>query len=192
MKIQKHSKRVISIKDKDGVWCSRKDRVADAFVEYYKDLLGTEFNNKMHVNAVVVHVRPIINDEQSQQLLSPVTADEIKMVIFVIPGTKAPSPNGNNSTFFKQSWDHNGDWICKAVMEFMHNGKLLREVNCTNLVLILKVDSPSSLMDCCNTIYKIACYLLCNRLRRVLPDFIALNQSVFIQGRRIVHNIYII
>ncbi|KAL2930003.1 hypothetical protein RDABS01_035413 [Bienertia sinuspersici] len=153
---------------------------------YYKDLLGTEATKRMNVSTEIVHVGRVIDDEQAIQLLSPVTLYEIKKIVFTILGTKASGLDGYNSTFLKNSWDIVGDGICRVVMDFMDNGKLLREVNCTNLVLIAKVDSPSSVMDfrpiaCCNTIYKSVSKLLCNYLRKVLLDIISPNQSCFIQ-----------
>ena len=90
-----------------------------------------------------------------------------------------------------------GDDVCDAVLEFMETGKLLKELNCTNLVLLPKVEAPVSVLDfrpiaCCNTLYKVITKMLCSRMKRVLPDIISPNQSGFIQGRRIVHNICVI
>lgn len=45
---------------------------------------------------------------------------------------------------------------------------------------------------CCNTIYKCATKVLCGRLRQALSDLIMENQSGFVHGRYIVHNIMVL
>ena len=92
--------------------------------------------------------------------MEPVTELEIRKVIFGIPNDKAPGPDGLSSAIFKHSWGMVGKKISEAVIDFMNTRKLLKEINCTNLVLIPKCDHPSSvtefrLIACCNLIYKV-------------------------------------
>ncbi|XP_074315572.1 uncharacterized protein LOC141651774 [Silene latifolia] len=56
-------------------------------------------------------------------------------------------------------WNIMGEEICEAVTDFFRDGKLLKQLNCTNLVLIPKVKNPNSVkefrpLSCCNTLYK--------------------------------------
>ena len=69
-------------------------------------------------------------------------------------------------------------------------------VNDTAIVLIPKVQYPETLKDyrpisLCNVIYKIVSKCLVNRLRPLLDDLIAANQSAFILGRLITDNVLI-
>lgn len=62
--------------------------------------------------------------------------------MFQIDNNKSPSPDGFGSGFFKSAWIIVGADITDAILEFFQNGKLLRELNSTNLALISKVEVP--------------------------------------------------
>ncbi|XP_074265959.1 uncharacterized protein LOC141588414 [Silene latifolia] len=105
------------------------------------------------------------------------TEEDVRNALFSIPDDKSPGPDGYTSCFFK--------------------GKLLKQLNCTTLVLIPKVENPNSVKEfrpiaCCNTIYKIISKLLCDRMSCVLGKIISPNQCAFIKGRSILGNILII
>ncbi|XP_074265567.1 uncharacterized protein LOC141588007 [Silene latifolia] len=94
------------------------------------------------------------------------------------------------------SWAIVGDDICAAIKDFFYTGKLLNQINATNITLIPKCERPTSVKQfrpiaCCNMIYKAISKLLCNRLALVLPDLISANQGAFIKGRYIIENVLI-
>ncbi|XP_071715243.1 uncharacterized protein [Rutidosis leptorrhynchoides] len=66
-----------------------------------------------------------------------------------------PGPDGYTTAFLKKSWDVIGPDVIKGVQEFFLTGQLLKEINCTILSLLPKVQTPSKVMDyrpiaCCN------------------------------------------
>ncbi|XP_074305592.1 uncharacterized protein LOC141640811 [Silene latifolia] len=161
----------------------------DANTSFFHGLLKTRRRQNQTVQ---------ITDHHGKQhiLLSPFTDEEIKKTIFSIPNEKAPGPNGYSSQFFKTSWDIVGGDVCAAVHEFFRNGKLLKQLNATNVTLIPKVPNPTTVMQfrpiaCCNVVYKCISKLLCARLVLVLPHLISVTQGGFIQGRSIMENILI-
>ncbi|KAL2906029.1 hypothetical protein RDABS01_004739 [Bienertia sinuspersici] len=116
---------------------------------------------------------PLIQNHHNSLLQAPVTDEEIKKALFSIPGSKAPGPDGYNSSFFKATWEVTGREICGAIRDFFHSGKMLKELNCTRISLIPKVSLPNYVTDfrpiaCCNTIYKCITKIICNRLKVVL------------------------
>ncbi|GJX82269.1 protein LAZ1 [Tanacetum coccineum] len=86
--------------------------------------------------------------------------------------------------------------VCKAIQDFFHNGKLLKEINHTFIALIPKVSTLLKVTDyrpisCCNIVYKCISKILTNRIIDGIKEVVSENQSAFVLGRRISDNILI-
>lgn len=78
------------------------------------------------------------SDQDSQNLVQPVTPQEIKDVLFTMPSNKSPGPDGFNAEFYKATWDIIGPEFVIAVQAFFVKGFLSKGVNSTILALIPK------------------------------------------------------
>lgn len=83
--------------------------------------------------------------------------------------------------------------LIAAVQSFFLNGKLLIEVNHTNLILIPKVDNLNEVyqfrpISLSNMYYKIIAKILANCLKPVISQIISPCQSAFIPRRFIQEN----
>ncbi|XP_074290689.1 uncharacterized protein LOC141617395 [Silene latifolia] len=105
------------IKDHRGLLHTDESGIQQAFLEYYQSLLGSS-SPTFKVKKSIVQRGNVCTEEQRQTLLSPVTHDEIKEIIFAIPNDKAPGPDGYSSKFFKDSWEIVGGEISNAVLDF--------------------------------------------------------------------------
>lgn len=126
-----------------------------------------------------------------KDISTPITNEEIKDALFSIPNNKTPSPDEFSAMFFKTGWSIVGEDFLEAIKGFFQMNSMPKCVNATTLVLIPKVENPSSMEDyrlisCCNVIYKTISKVLANRLRRALEHIIGNFQSDFIPGRNIV------
>lgn len=98
--------------------------------------------------------------------------------------------------FYKKFWCVCGEDVIREVKKFLDGGEMPEKWNETVVVLIPKVLTPEKLKDLrpislCNVIYKVASKVLANRLKLILPDIIAPNQSAFVPGRLIMDNVLI-
>ncbi|KAL9238855.1 hypothetical protein vseg_013227 [Gypsophila vaccaria] len=195
IKERRQYNRVVMIKDPTRRVADTNATIQSAFLHYYKQLLGTSARvDHVHVNTVKWGI--CIKEDQWAALLSVPSDQEIKEAMFSIDDTKAPGPDGYTSRFFKDTWDVIGKEVVQAVRAFFQNGKLLQQVNNTNLVLVPKVDSPVDVKDfspiaCCNVLYKCFSKLICAKLIEVLPGIICESQTAFIKGRSILDNILV-
>ena len=107
---------------------------------------------------------------------------------------KAPGPDGFPALFYQAYWLIVGDQVVDFVMNVFSSGRLLREVNFTYIVFILKEGEVSSFsnlrpISLCNLSYKISSKLIANRLRPFLDRFISSSQAAFVSGRWILENL---
>ncbi|XP_074310072.1 uncharacterized protein LOC141644876 [Silene latifolia] len=106
--------RVFQIKDMNNTMCTTPDSIKAAFEKFYQKLLATS-NDVTSVNHRVVQKGPCIIEGHYAILNAPVTAEEVKKVMFDIQGTKAPGPDGYSSQFFKDNRDIVGHDVIAAV-----------------------------------------------------------------------------
>ncbi|KAL2224542.1 UNVERIFIED_CONTAM: hypothetical protein Sindi_3021900 [Sesamum indicum] len=177
---------------KDGDQCSR---VFFRKIAQRRNLLG---GTRRRLSVDIRYLRPwarhCITDEEANQLLLPISADDVKQAMFDIADDKAPGPDGYSSRFFKAAWPVVGEEVTRAVLDFFSTGKLLKQVNSTILALIPKVHTPMSVNDfrpisCCNVLYKIIAKLLVQKISVLLDKIVSPCQTAFIPGRSIGDNI---
>ncbi|KAL0455360.1 UNVERIFIED_CONTAM: hypothetical protein Slati_0875200 [Sesamum latifolium] len=173
----------------------RGHAVTNEFISFYQRLLGGERTNRfIDLSFLRPWARYLLSKEDSAALIKPVTAAEVKMAFFDVEEDKSPGPDGYSSGFFKAAWPIIGEEVTQAILEFFLNGKLLKQVNATLLVLIPKVQAPSRVSDfrpisCCNVLYKVITKIIVQRLRPVLDSLISPSQNAFVPGRSIRDNI---
>lgn len=172
---------------------SPKD-IQEAFLEFYSGLLGSKMQGRKSVKAKVVNMGPKITQDHKDLLNFQFSKEDVKRVLFSIPNDKAPGADGYGSMFFKKSWNIIGDDLSKAVLSFFNQGKLLKELNATIISLVLKVKILGNVsyyrsISCCNITYKCITKLICERLRKILPDIISNTQGAFVKGRHIIDNV---
>jgi hypothetical protein len=116
--------------------------------------------------------------------------------MFSMGSLKAPGPDGLHPLFFQSQWDIVGPKVCEVVREAFSNPEKIHIINETLLVLIPKVDGPSSLkqfrpISLCNVIYKTITKIIANRLQGIMPLLVGPHQCSFIKGRQSTDNIII-
>ena len=89
-----------------------------------------------------------------------------------------------------------GALLLQVMGDIFSSGKIPKEINTTLLVLIPKVEHPTSLsmfrpISLYTVAYKTVTKIIANRLQALLPDLIGPRQTSFVPGRHIIDNIVV-
>ena len=164
-------------------------------VDYFSNLLGAPVSPPMFVQSDLNILFDFkCSPEQVSGFQKDFSADDIRDAFFSLPKNKTGGPDGYSAEFFTSTWSVIGPEITEAVLEFFKSGRLLKQWNAANLVLISKKTNASLPTDfrpisCLNTVYKVISKLLASRLKEILPLMISKSQSAFLPGRLLAENV---
>lgn len=82
MREKNAKQRIDSILNSQGVVVTEEKDIANAFLLYYEELLGTKDSNLREVDSSVIAAGPVLNDNQKECLLAPVSNEEVKEAVF--------------------------------------------------------------------------------------------------------------
>lgn len=184
------------IKRADGTIADNQEDIKEEAVNHFRNFLT--HSPEDYEGARLEELKSLLEYECSEEdrsmLCGTVTIEEVKKVLFSMAGDKSPGPDGYTMEFFKATWAIAGRDFAIAVQSFFDKGFLPKGINSTILALIPKSTEAITMKDyrpisCCNVIYKVISKLLANRMKRLLPLFISLNQSAFVKDRLIMENV---
>eukprot|EP00253_Pinus_taeda_P008313 PITA_08313 len=146
--------------------------------------------NLVEIIEVASHFPRFVTEEDSEELMNPVTMEELESTLKWFKKDKSPGPDGWTIEFYLAFFEQIGQDLLSVIEECRISGSLYHAINSTFIALIPKLDSPSSFDDfrpisLCNVLYKIISKIIANRLRPILSTHIAPHQFAFLEDRQI-------
>ena len=128
------------IKNANGVWVEEVDGVAKVASDYFMNIFKVSTCDR--IVECLSKVNREITEDMLELLSKPYSNEEVKAVLFQMGPTKAPGPNGMNALFYQKFWHIVGNEVTDAVLDFLHIGHMVSDINYTHIVLIPKVKKP--------------------------------------------------
>ncbi|GJU36868.1 RNA-directed DNA polymerase, eukaryota [Tanacetum coccineum] len=127
----------------------------------------------------------------NENLVTPVSLDEVKNAVWDCDSSKAPGPDGFSFAFVNKYWDYFEVDILEYVNIFLDTGSLPHGSNSSFFTLIPKVSNPIFIKDfrpisLISVHYKIIAKILANRLAKVIDKIVSHEESTFIAGSQIL------
>ncbi|XP_041020448.1 uncharacterized protein LOC121262091 [Juglans microcarpa x Juglans regia] len=135
-----------------------------------------------------------ISEVENEILCMMPSEEEVKDAINSIPKYSSPGPDGFGSAFYIECWDIIKKDVIEAASEFFSGVPLPRFFSSSFIVLIPKVQVPTTfdkfrLISLCSVAYKIFSKILAKRMTRIIHKIVSPEQGAFVPGRSIFENI---
>ena len=191
---RRHRNFIKGIKNDNGDWVEEVDEVAEVASDYFMNIFKAITCDRMEECLNAVHQR--LTADMLEVLSRPYSREEVRAALFQMGPTKAPGPDGMNAIFYQKFWHIVGNGVTDAVLDFLHIGHMVPDINYTHIILIPKVKKPEKManfrpISLCNVIYKIISKVLANRLKLILPQLISPTQSAFVPWHLIIDNVLV-
>ncbi|KAL8115300.1 hypothetical protein AgCh_021954 [Apium graveolens] len=188
---RRRNNQIHRLQNDTGNWVDWENGLPDLISRYFTDLFKT---GGLNYNDITQWVPTTISAVQNEQLLSPISDEEVKTALFQMNPDKSPGPDGMTLGFYQKQWRIVGPDVIKMVIGFFEEGIIPDGLNETLIVLIPKKKNPSKMTELrpislCNVLMKIITKVIVNRMKGMLDSVISENQSAFIAGRQITDNV---
>ena len=189
------SKHIRELKVNNKTVTNPKD-ILDEMKFFYQNL----YNKKDTVNiedtsfANLGNQLPKLNERDKSEIERDICLEDLKHTVFKSKNNKSPGPDGFSNEFYKQFWPRINILLLK-LMNFYRLNAILNAAQTTGIITCipkggkvrndLKNWRPLTLL---NSIYKFFSGILAERIKKILPKLIHLDQKGFINGRFIGEN----
>ncbi|GKU88221.1 hypothetical protein SLEP1_g2511 [Rubroshorea leprosula] len=138
----KQNNYIFQLKNEHGQWLKdTKSIISHTYSQFQQAYASSNTCNLEQISRLI---HPSVMAEMNHELCRSVSDDEIRSAVFQLGVFRVPGVDGFPGCFYQQHWDLVGPDVCKAIRHFFEHGFMLREMNRTKIVLILKIKAPES------------------------------------------------
>ncbi|XP_060182469.1 uncharacterized protein LOC132612163 [Lycium barbarum] len=164
-----------------GLWISGEEDIANEAVKYFSDIFKEDHDLELqHLDCINQRV----TQEDNIMLDAIPDEEEIKTAVFYLNPDSSPGPDGFGGAFYQSCWNIIKSDLIEFIQQFFGGTGLTRFYTSSCLILLPKVESPSSFNDMrpislSNRSNKIISKIMSSRLNTLLPKFFLKINLVF-------------
>ena len=168
-------------------------------IQFYQQLYtkdqAVEDNNEAREECFLCLQRTV-TEAHNQELLKPLTQDEVKDAMKQLPTGKAPGLDAIPAEFYQDLWEEIGLDIFNFAEETINLAQLNAEMNVSKIALLPKTEDRSRIknfrpISLLNTLYKVLAKIYANRMKPMLHHWILPSQTGFVPNRCILDNMFL-
>ncbi|XP_019257619.1 PREDICTED: uncharacterized protein LOC109235824 [Nicotiana attenuata] len=172
MKERNQRKHVLELASLIGGKLIAPAEIKAEIIQFYKGLMGSSAKELPVVNRLVMKNELVLSRQQSKDLTTEITKQEIYKGLSIIRDDKAPRVDGYNDPFFKKAWHIVKEEIMEAVKHFFAAWKMNKAINFTSITLVPKIANPTTVKDfrtiaCCTVLYEIISKIFAARMQKL-------------------------
>ena len=178
-KSRQSSNTIRQIKDKNNTLQTDDSEILKATADFYKTLFTTKNIDPEKINKYLdeTNFENKLTDKQKQECDNEISEIEFDKVIKNLKNEKSPGCDGLTPEFYKAFWNDITDLYIEMIKETFVYGELPYTLRKAVLALLFKKGDTTLLKNyrpipLTNYDYKILCFVLANRLQKVLKDII--------------------
>ena len=183
------------IKDEGGNLHNSHAKIEEVLVKHFQGIAKeTCYDREKFIGNFTKQIPRLVFREDNFNLNKPVTEEEVNEVLKEMQNGKAPGPDGFNVDFIKACWNIVKQDILNVVEDSRMNRTILKTLNTSFIALIPKQEvaqMPDKFrpIALCNMVYKLISKVVTNRLKPLLPTLVSMEQSRYVERRKILNNI---
>lgn len=164
------------IKNARGDWVCDNMKIENTVTNCFKEIFQTAGN--LQDDEIIGAVDTKVTSYMNCMLDMAISDEEVQGAVFQMQPSKVPGPDGMNPFFFQKFWNIVEEYITNLIKNFQATGRLLKQINFTNVSLIPKTKQPEEVaqfrpISLCNVLFKIISKVFANRLEDFLPKIIS-------------------
>ena len=185
--------------DEDDNPLSTQRSLEEHILKFYRQLYTSdpqvEENNAAREECFL-YIQQTVTEEKNQELLKPITAEEVKEAMKQLPSGKAPGVDAMPAEFYQELWDELDQDIVNFAEEAINLAHIHEELNVSKIALLPKTEDRSRIknfrpISLLNTLYKVIAKIYANRMKPLLHHWILPSQTGFVPNRCILDNIFL-
>ena len=179
--------------DEEGRLSTNQKTIMDEQVKFYKCLYSKDADVRFALKPTEEESR--LTMQQQMDLDQPLLIGELYDVVMTLRSNKVPGIDGLTVEFYRACWKQVSLPLYNMLQYSLNHNILPGSVCCGIIALLPKKNRDTRYvknlrpLTLLNNDYKILAKALDNRLHRVLPDLVHTDQTGFVKGRKISHNV---